>query len=140
MLCEESAPGKAGLLNLPGCGFDREQDRVVLNCATREAREEGGDDLIVRAIGGLGIYEYPNPDRHRLHLVFASVVESGEPSPSKEHPWAGYASFAQITKWDEEGRLRNPAVRRSIDFYRRGMIIPLEQFLTTVFEDKLRKI
>ena len=78
LLCRETEPHKADLFNLLGGGLnfgpEPDQDKVVLDCAIREGSEEGGGELVVRAIGGIGLYEYPNPDRHRLHLVFASVV------------------------------------------------------------------
>jgi ADP-ribose pyrophosphatase YjhB (NUDIX family) len=140
LLCQETAQHKAGLLNLLGGGFERGIDKIITNCASREAREEGGGKLEVQWIGGIGLYEYPNPDQHRLHIIVASDLLKGEPAPSKEHPVVDFFSFEEIKAMDRAGQLRGPAVLRSIDFHRRGMIISKEQFLTTIPEDKTSRL
>ena len=130
LLVEETDP--QGFFNLTGGNYDPD-DKILPKGAEREATEES--ELITKAIGGIGLYQYPP---NRLHVIFAAVVVSGEPVASEEHPTAAFFPYDEIVAMEAAGILRGPAVLRSIDFHRQGKIIDLDQFHTFIERDRAR--
>ena len=122
VLIKEVRHEKAGYFNLPAGTLEVGEDLV--QCITREAREETGADITLSYF--LGIYETViATGSNVVFAVFAGSVADDAAFQSDEHSVIKALTYDEIVALDKAGQLRAPTVLKAIDDYREGKTLPL---------------
>lgn len=122
ILVQETRHEKAGLYNLPAGTLEVDED--LLQCVTRETREETGADITVEHF--VGIYQVVITNGHNVvFAVFAGRVAQVTRFISEEHDVIKAFTYEEIEELNRAGQLRSPTVLQAITDYRGGQKLPL---------------
>lgn len=122
VLVKEVRHEKAGYFNLPAGTVDIDED--LLQCITREAREETGAEVTVEHF--VGMYQTVIASGSNvIFAVFAGSVAEGATLHSEEHDIIQAFSYEEVEQLDKAGQLRSPVVLQAITDYRGGQKLPL---------------
>jgi len=122
VLVEEVRHEKAGFLNLPAGTLHVTED--LLQCVTREAREETGAEVAVEHL--VGIYQTVTATGDNVvFTVFAGSCAPDTHFHSEEHKVIQTFSYEEIEQLDRAGKLRSPIVLQAITDHRGGQQLPL---------------
>jgi phosphatase NudJ len=122
VLIKEVRHEKAELYNLPAGTLEVGED--LIECITREAKEETGADITLECL--VGIYQTViATGSNVLFTIFAGSTSSDTVFHSDEHDVIEALTYEQIVALDEAGKLRAPTILRAIDDYRAGQKLPL---------------
>ena len=122
ILVQETRHEKAGLYNLPAGTLEVGED--LLQCVTRETKEETGADVTVEHF--VGIYQAVIANGHNVvFTVFAGRVAKNTAFISEEHDIIQAFTYEEIERLNRAGRLRSPIVLQAITDYRGGQKLPL---------------
>ena len=122
VLIKEVRHEKAGYFNLPAGTLEVSEDLV--ECITREAKEETGADVTLEHF--LGIYQTViATGSNVVFSVFAGSVAADATFQSDEHSVIKALSYDEVVALDRIGQLRAPTVIKAIDDYRAGKTLPL---------------
>ncbi len=122
VLIKEVRHEKADLYNLPAGTLEIGEDLV--ECITREAKEETGADITLEGL--VGIYQTViATGSNVLFTIFAGSAPSDAVFHSDEHEVIEALTYDQIVQLDKAGKLRAPTILKAIDDYRAGQRLPL---------------
>ena len=98
---------------------------TLIECAIREAKEETGLNVILEKL--VGIYQRPASSEKSNTTVFCfySKIISGEITPTEEHPVVEFLSLEQISKLQEDHKLRSRYMYPAINDYINGQEIDI---------------
>jgi ADP-ribose pyrophosphatase YjhB (NUDIX family) len=122
LLVRESKESSRRRYNLPA--GKPEVGEALAEAAAREALEETG--LTVRPERLVGIWHCPQTSEGFgvVNFVFASTIESGEPTASDEHPEVRFFTREEIAELSARRLLRGMHIVPALDVYERGDTIP----------------
>jgi 8-oxo-dGTP pyrophosphatase MutT (NUDIX family) len=122
ILVQETRHDKAGLFNLPAGTLEIHED--LIQCVTREAKEETGVDVAIEHF--VGIYQaVMTSENNVLFTVFASTIPDDAVFQSVEHDTIRAFAYDEVVALNEAGQLRSPIVLKAIDDYRSGQRLSL---------------
>lgn len=122
ILIQEVRHEKAGFYNLPAGTLEIDED--FIQCITREAKEETGADVTLEHF--VGVYQTViGTGSNVVFLVFSGSIPENTDFRSEEHEVIKALTYEEIVALDNEGKLRSPIVRKAIEDYRDGKLLPL---------------
>lgn len=118
LLVRESKESSRRRYNLPA--GKPEVGESLVEAAAREALEETG--VTVRPERLIGVWQCPRTSEGFgvVNFVFASRIESGDPTPSDEHPEVRFFAREEIAQLAEQRLLRGMHIVPALDAYDRG--------------------
>lgn len=122
VLIKEVRNEKADLYNLPAGTLEIGED--LIECITREAKEETGADITLECL--VGIYQTVIASGSNVvFTIFAGSIASNATFHSDEHDVIEALTYEEIVALDKAGKLRAPTILKAIDDYRAGQKLPL---------------
>ncbi|HSW74892.1 MAG TPA: NUDIX domain-containing protein [Candidatus Saccharimonadales bacterium] len=122
VLIKEVRNEKANLYNLPAGTLEVGED--LIECITREAKEETGADIALECF--VGIYQTViATGSNVVFTIFAGHAPSNAVFHSDEHDVIEALTYEEIVELDKAGKLRAPTILKAIEDYRAGQKLPL---------------
>ncbi|HEX7368357.1 MAG TPA: NUDIX domain-containing protein [Candidatus Saccharimonadales bacterium] len=122
ILVQEVRGEKSGYFNLPAGTLETDED--LLQCITREAKEETGTDITVEHF--LGIYQTVIASGNNVvFAIFTGSVADDAIFHSDEHSIVKALTYQEIVELDSLHKLRAPTVLRAIEDFRAGKTLPV---------------
>lgn len=104
-----------------------ENNESLVECATREAKEETGLTVIPKKIVSVFQIPFSALGNNIIIIVFKSDVSSGTIKVSKEHPTVKYVSYDELRSLNEQKLLRhNSYMLHTIDNFNQDKLVDID--------------